>query len=88
MGEGAMVRFYFHQRTRDGLVEDPDGSDLPNLAAAVAEALLAARHLWAEAILQQRDRGGESFEITDEQGHHLISVPLRDALPESLRRRG
>jgi len=79
------MRFYFHQRTRNGLLDDPDGSDLPDLAAAIAEALVAARQLWAEAILQQRDRAGELFEITDEQGRLLISVPLRDALPESLR---
>jgi hypothetical protein len=85
MRKAALVRFYFHQSTRDGMVEDPDGSDLPDLAAAVAEALIAARHLWAEAILQERDRGGESFEITDEDGRLLISVPLRNALPESLR---
>lgn len=80
-----MAHFYFHQRTRDGLVEDPDGSDLPDLAAAVSEALVAARQLWAESILQQRDRAGESFEITDEQGQVLASVLLRDALPASLR---
>jgi hypothetical protein len=80
-----MVRFYFHQRTRNGLVEDPDGSELPDLEAAIAEALVAARHLWAEAILQQLDRAGESFEITDARGNILTSVFLRDALPESLR---
>ena len=83
-----MAHFYFHQRTRDGMVEDPDGSELPDLAAAIADALVAARHLWAEAILQQVDRAGESFEITDAQGEVLASVLLRDALPESLRRCG
>ena len=80
-----VARFYFHHRTSAGLIRDPDGSDLPNLDAARAEAEVAARHLWAEAILAGRDLEVERFEITDETGRPLLTLPFREALPPSLR---
>ena len=65
---------------------DPDGSELPDLAAAWAEAITAARHLWVEAIVAGRDLPDEQFEIVDEGGSTLMLVPFREALPTSLRR--
>ena len=82
-----MPRYFFHQRTPRGLIEDPDGSDLPDLDAARDEALAAARDLWASAILGRSDRSEDSFEIHDGHGRHLLTVPLIDALPEGLRSR-
>ena len=79
------MRFYFHQRLRGELLEDPDGTELADLNAAVVEALQSARHLWAEAIIRQEDLTGESFEIADAGGRHLASVRFVDALPPSLR---
>lgn len=78
-------RFHFHHRTRAGLIIDPDGSELPDLAAARAEAITAARHLWAEAIVAGRDLPDEQFEIVDGDGPTLLSLPFREALPPSLR---
>ena len=77
------MRFYFHQRLRGELLEDPDGTELADLDGAIAEALQSARHLWAEAIIRQDDLTGESFEIA--AGRHLASVRFVDALPPSLR---
>ena len=65
---------------------DPDGSELPDLAAAWAEAITAARHLWAEAIVTGRDLPDARFEIADGAGSTLLSLPFREALPPSLRR--
>jgi hypothetical protein len=79
-----MARFYLHQRTATGRIEDPEGSDLPDLDAARSHALTAARHLWAAAILQQGEPAGLSFEIADEQGQRLASISFRTALPKSL----
>lgn len=67
---------------------DPDGSELPDLDAARAEAIGAARHLWAEAILAGRDLPDWSFEIADGQGRLLATVSFGEALPRSLRRTG
>ena len=45
----SMPMFYLHIRDGDGLFEDPDGSDLPDLGAARAEAALAAVRKEAKA---------------------------------------
>ena len=81
-----MPRFYFHQNVRDGFLEDPDGSDLPDIEAARQEALVGARELWASAIRDGRDLLGGSFVIADENGTVLLTIPFDDALPERLRR--
>lgn len=82
------MRFFFHQRTRDGWLEDPDGTELPRLSDAIAEALQSARHLWADAIIGQRDLIGESFAIAAESGNDLATIDFVDALPPSLRPTG
>ena len=79
------MRFFFHQQTGDGLLEDPDGTELANIDAAIAEALVSARYLWADAIVRQIDLTGETFEIADEAGRQVASVSFTDALPPSLR---
>lgn len=81
-----MARFYFHRRNGAGLFKDPDGSDLPDLDAARAEALEAARQLWAAAIIVQRDLSDDSFEITDDHGRHLMSPPFSKRSRPSMRR--
>ena len=80
----AVPRFHFHHRTPAGLIIDPDGSELPDLEAAHTEAITAARHLWAEAIVAGRDLTDEHFEIADGDGSTLSSLPFREALPPSL----
>ena len=73
--------FFFHQRTLGGLIEDPDGTDLPDVDRAVAEALKFARYLWADAIIRQDDLTGECFEIADRAGRRVASVPLVEIEP-------
>lgn len=75
-----MQTFYFHVRDGDALIEDPDGSDLPDLEAARAEALLAAREAVAEALRAGRAVDGRRFEIADDAGRVLASVGFRDVL--------
>lgn len=80
-----MARFFFHQQTPRGSINDPDGSELDDMEAARAEAITAARHMWAAAILAGDDISEWSFEVADADGRHLMSIPFRDALPVSLR---
>ena len=75
-----MPRFFFHVRDGDSLTEDPDGSELPDLAAALAEALAAARELAAERIKAGKGPDGRRFEIGDAAGRTLATVPFRAAL--------
>jgi len=71
--------------TQQGFIEDPDGSELPDAAAAREEAIDGARHLWAAAILQGQDLTGERFEVADEAGRVVFVMPLEEALPAGIR---
>ena len=75
-----MPRYFLNIRAGDELIEDPDGSDLPDLAAARGEALAGARALLAEKVKTGLLVDGQRFEITDELGAVLDVVPLKDAL--------
>lgn len=73
-----MPHFYFHVRDGDRLIEDPDGNDLPDLAAAQAAA--AAALLQAAAVPHGKAKAAEGrrFEIADEAGQVLATVTFRD----------
>jgi hypothetical protein len=71
-----MPKFFFHVRNGDELIEDFEGMDLPNVVAARAEAIQAARDILAEKVRFGGDLKGDLFEIWDENGL-IESVPLR-----------
>lgn len=75
-----MPTFHFHVRDGDALFEDPDGSELPDLETARAEALAAAREAFAELIRTGKAAYGRSFEIADGAGQVLATVRLRDVV--------
>lgn len=75
-----MPRYYFHINASDGLIRDPDGTDLPDLDAARLEAEKSARHLLADLLRQGGVLDGQVFEITDDDGVILERVPLRSVL--------
>lgn len=67
---------------RDGatLVRDDEGSELADLNAARAEALSVAGEMLANRIKAGRMLGYRMFEIADNTGSILITVPFRMAL--------
>jgi len=75
-----MSRFYFHVRDGDEFIEDSEGIDLPSLEAAHGEAVLAAREMIAERVLQGDVIDGQVFEIADEKGFVLESFPLKSVI--------
>lgn len=79
-----MASYFFHVRAGEIIIADPDGSHLPDLVAAHRAALEYARHMWAAAIIEQRDLSGHRFEIADEAGVTLLTVPFKEALPAGL----
>ena len=80
-----MARFYFHVRTGDDLTEDPDGVELPDLAAAREEALRSAKDILAESIRSAKKDAPDCLIVADAKGRELATVPLRDVLPKNLR---
>jgi hypothetical protein len=81
-----MGRFYFHLQAGDEIVQDDEGTDLPDLSAAQREALLGARELLAEAIRSGKPETPEAFVIADEEGRALSIVPFAAVLPRPLKK--
>lgn len=76
-----MPQFFFHVRDGVSLISDPDGSCLPDVAAAQTEAILCARELMSQSIIRDGSLGIERrFEITDDQGNTIAIVPFREAI--------
>ena len=65
-----------HIREAAGLTEDPDGSLVPDLRAACAEAAAAAREIAAEHLRAGKPLNALRFEICDGAGQLLATVPF------------
>jgi protocatechuate 3,4-dioxygenase beta subunit len=71
-----LPRFYFHLRDHDQhLIPDEDGTELPDRAAAMAEAADSARDLAANAIREGR-KVLLRIEVMDEAGQLLFTFPV------------
>ncbi len=75
-----MPRYFFHVRKPGGTVQDLEGIGLPSETAARTEAIKAARDIMAEHIHKGLDVSGWSFEIADEDGRHVTTVPFSEAI--------
>jgi hypothetical protein len=82
-----MPRYYFNVRHRPGpagLAVDPEGDDLADIHAARAHALSVARAMVArERLTMIRDWMVCMFEISDEAGQRVLTVPFSDIVPEA-----
>jgi uncharacterized protein DUF6894 len=78
-----LPRYYLHIRSGDQTALDDEGTDLPDLQAARADALVAARELFAAGIKSARDPLPKSIVIADKAGKELGEVRLKDVLPAS-----
>ncbi len=74
-----MGLYRFHVRDALGLLEDEEGTPLPDLHAALAEALRSAQEFLAEASAT----AGMQFEISDETGRVVLMVPISTGAPEA-----
>jgi hypothetical protein len=77
---GAMARYYLNLRNGGGYVEDLEGQELPDLAAARLHAIDGIR-----SVLSEEARRGEidlrgSIEIADTHGNILLVLPFSDAV--------
>lgn len=78
-----MPRFFFQSRFQDQTYLDPEGSDLPDLTAAMAEATRSAREMMADELRRGPLTPGCSFDIVGEDGVVLATVAFHDCLYEA-----
>jgi hypothetical protein len=72
--------FYFNVRSNESFDVDEEGIELPSLDAARWEAMKSAREMVAELILHNQRIDGMRFEITDDKGNLLVTVPFKDVI--------
>jgi hypothetical protein len=79
-----MPRYFFNVRHRPGpagLAWDPEGEELADASAARERALTVARDMIArDQLATIRDWMDCSFEITDEAGQLVLTVPFSDTV--------
>lgn len=80
-----MPHYNLHIRHDGELIEDPDGFDFADLAAAEVEVLEALRDILVDAIRERTRPLADMILIVDESGHELASMSLAQALPSKLR---
>jgi hypothetical protein len=78
-----MPRYFLHVQDNSHILEDPDGQDFDDLAAAEREAAAAARELMAEALRWDKPLGlQKKMLINDEAGRTVSTAPFIEALPD------
>jgi hypothetical protein len=76
--ELAMPVFYFDVRDGQNVLHDQEGTDLPNLAAALTEAHCVARDLAIEELKRGSGVDGRQIEILDAERRKCAVFPVRE----------
>ena len=71
-----MKLYFFHIRDDYGVVENPDGVELPDLAALLAEVIRSVNELSREASTHPSMR----FEIADANGRTVLIAPVQGSI--------
>ena len=74
------MRYFFHIHDAQGVVPDEEGSELPNIAAAVHEARLSARDFVIENLKSGKALPNRWIEIVDGDGKVLDRMRIRDVV--------
>lgn len=74
-----MPVFFFHVRTPDGLIEDPEGIELEGLDRVRHEAVLSARGILRDALAHGRLVTDQRFEVMNEAGVVVLTYAFTEA---------
>ena len=77
-----MPLYFFHVRTGYDLVSDDEGMELANLEEARAEAIESALELMANDLKSGEAPELRIYEVTDESGATVLTLPFADAVPK------
>jgi uncharacterized protein DUF6894 len=80
-----MPIYFFHQQTGNDLLEDPEGSDLPDLEAARSYALDGMREMLGSSI-RWKLIPPDWMIVADDSGRQLLSVAATEVLPDTIKR--
>jgi hypothetical protein len=75
-----MPRFYFHIVSEMDFLEDAEGVELVGEAEARDEAIDAAREILAERVRKGDVIDGHVFDVRDDTGTKVFTLPFRDVL--------
>jgi hypothetical protein len=73
-------RFFFHYRCAAAICRDDVGIEFADVAAAHDGAFQGAIDMWAELLRERIDPRLFSFEVTDEEGRELFTLPFGSVL--------
>ena len=79
-----MPRFHFNSLTGDMFLPDPEGEEVPDLAAAHRVAERSAREALIEAV-RMGDTAPDCILVTDGEGREVATVFLKNLLDANLR---
>lgn len=75
-----MPRYFFRLVECGDVLDDPDGTDLPDLDAARHLAMLEARSIMKAEIDEGQLCLACQIEVDDEVGHRVATVPFKEAI--------
>jgi hypothetical protein len=78
------MRYFFNMRGEDLFIEDPDGMELPDVAAVRREALLDARLFVVDKLKACEMIDARIIEVTDEAGDIVHSLPVMSVILSAL----
>jgi Domain of unknown function (DUF6894) len=73
-----MPRYFFHIRTPEGCETDATGVEFDSLEDAMKDARRARGEMVADEALGDNSLSTRMFEITDQSGNVLATLPLLD----------
>lgn len=74
------MRRYFFNLYNDVDAIDEEGTELPDLAAAMEHAIEECREMICASVREGHLNLDHRIEVTDEDGTRLLTVPFRDAV--------
>ena len=75
-----MPRYFLNIEHLGKIIRDEEGAIFETLAEAREEAIASAREIMSERVAAGKPADSSVFNITDEEGRTVLSVPFEDAI--------
>ncbi len=75
-----MAKFFFHFRQGDLYQADDLGCEFASAEAAYVGAFAATQDMWRELLIKRQDPLLCAFEVRDEHGRDLFTLPFAEVL--------